>query len=56
MASITFQGAITLVGVRLDVSDELVSVGVGRGKADDLTIGDRVQVDVHGANAVLETV
>jgi putative spermidine/putrescine transport system ATP-binding protein len=55
VTSITFQGATTLVGVRLDVSDELVSVGVGRGKADHLTLGDRVQVDVHGANAVLET-
>ena len=56
VASITFQGATTLVGVRLDVSDALVSVAVGRGKADDLSMGDRVHVDVHGMNAVVEPV
>ncbi len=56
VASITFQGASTLVGVRLDVLDRLVSVDVGQGAADHLTIGDRVAVGVNGANAVCEPV
>jgi putative spermidine/putrescine transport system ATP-binding protein len=56
VVSITFQGASTLVGVRIDVADSLVSVDVGRGAADDLSIGDRVGVAVHGLNAVCETV
>jgi putative spermidine/putrescine transport system ATP-binding protein len=56
VASITFQGATTLVGVRLDVSDNLVSVDVGQGAADDLALGDRVMVGVNGSNAVCETV
>jgi putative spermidine/putrescine transport system ATP-binding protein len=56
VTSITFQGATTLVGVRLDVSDNLVSVDVGQGAADDLAPGDRVSVGVNGSNAVCETV
>ncbi len=54
VTSITFQGATTLVGVRLDVADNLVSIDVGQGEADVLTIGDRVAVGVNGANAVCE--
>ncbi len=54
VTSITFQGATTLVGVRLDVADNLVSIDVGQGEADALTIGDRVSVGVNGANAVCE--
>jgi putative spermidine/putrescine transport system ATP-binding protein len=55
VTSITFQGATTLVGVRLDVADNLVSVDVGQGEADRLSLGDRVAVRVNGANAVCET-
>ena len=54
VASITFQGASTLVGVRLDVSDALVTVDVGQGLADALSLGDRVGVGVNGANGVCE--
>ena len=56
VASITFQGATTLVGVRLDVTDHLVSVDVGQGAADRLSLGDRVAVSVNGEHAVCETV
>ena len=56
VASITFQGASTLVGVRLDIIDRLVSVDVGQGAADRLVIGDRVGVGVNGSNAVCEAV
>jgi putative spermidine/putrescine transport system ATP-binding protein len=56
VASITFQGATTLVGVRLDVADTLVSVDVGQGAADRLALGDRLAVNVNGQNAVCETV
>jgi len=54
VTSITFQGASTLVGVRLDVIDQLVSIDVGQGGADSLTLGDRVGVGVNGSNAVCE--
>jgi putative spermidine/putrescine transport system ATP-binding protein len=54
VTSVTFQGATTLVGVRLDVIDRLVSIDVGQGDADHLGIGDRVQVALNGGNAVCE--
>jgi hypothetical protein len=54
VTSVTFQGATTLIGVRLDVLDHLVSVDVGQGAADHLQMGDRVSVLVNGANAVCE--
>jgi putative spermidine/putrescine transport system ATP-binding protein len=56
VTSITFQGSTTLVGVRLDVLDRLVSIDVAQGAADDLAIGDRVNVVINGANAVCEAV
>ena len=56
VASVTFQGATTLVGVRLDVVDSLVSVAVGQGAADQLSVGDRVGVTVSGVNAVCELI
>ena len=56
VASVTFQGATTLIGVRLDVLDNLVSVDVGQGEADNLQIGDRVGVGVNGSHAVCEPV
>ena len=54
VASVIFQGSTTLVGIRLDVFDQLVSVDVGQGRADDLAVGDRVHIGVVGANAVCE--
>ncbi len=56
VTAVTFQGASTLVGVRLDVLDLLVIVDVGQGAADTLTIGDRVNVMVDGSDAVCEPV
>ncbi len=54
VASVTFQGSSTLVGVRLDVVDRLVIIDVGQGGADSLSPGDRIGVGVNGANAVCE--
>ena len=54
VSSVTFQGASTLVGVRLDVLDTLVSVDVAKGDADQLTVGERVNVGVSGSSAVCE--
>ena len=54
VTSVTFQGSTTLIGVRLDVLDQLVSVDVGQGGADQLRVGDRTAVRVNGANAVCE--
>ena len=56
VTSVTFQGATTTVGARLDVLDSLVSISVGQGAADHLTIGDRVTVGINGANAMCEAV
>jgi len=54
VTSITFRGATTLVGVRLDVFDNLVSADVGQGDADHLQIGHRVGISINGSNAVCE--
>ena len=54
VAAVTFQGSTTLVGVRLDVLDLLVTVDVVQGAADLLAIGDRVNVKIDGANGVCE--
>ena len=54
VTSVTFQGATTLIGVRLDVLDHRVSADVGGGTADHLQIGDRVCVAINGDNAVCE--
>ena len=54
VASVTFQGSTTLVGVRLDMLDQLVSVDVAKGAADHLQMGDRVAVSINGSNAVCE--
>ena len=56
VSAVTFQGATTLIGVRMDVLDNLVSVDVGQGHADNLQIGDRVAVSINGAHAVCEPV
>ncbi|HEY0518778.1 MAG TPA: ABC transporter ATP-binding protein [Ilumatobacteraceae bacterium] len=52
----TFQGAATIVGVRLDVTDVLVSVHVSGSAAANLTPGDRVNVVIDGARGVCESV
>ena len=54
VASVTFQGAATVVGVRLDVLDILVAVNVAGSGASHLVIGDRVDVAIDGARAVCE--
>ena len=48
----TFQGASTVLGIRLDSLDALVSVHVA-GVAD-LTPGERVEVGIDGTRAVCE--
>ena len=50
----TFQGAATVLGVRLDTVDVLTSVHVA-GVAD-LNPGERVEVGIDGARAVCETI
>jgi putative spermidine/putrescine transport system ATP-binding protein len=52
----TFQGAATIVGVRLDVTDALVAVHVSGSSAANLVPGDRVNVVIDGARGVLESV
>ena len=51
----TFQGAATIVGVRLDVADALVSVHVSGSAAAHLVPGDRVNVVIDGTRGVCET-
>ena len=52
----TFQGAATIVGVRLDVLDTLVTAYLAGADADKITPGDRVKVAIDGARAVVETI
>ena len=54
VASVTFQGSSTIVGVRLDVLDQLVTAEVGQGVGDDLVVGRRVGVRVDGSRGVCE--
>ncbi len=49
---VTFQGATTIVGVRLDVLDQLVHVEIRAGA--DPVIGSRVTVTVDGTRGVCE--
>lgn len=51
----TFQGAATIVAVRLDVTDALVSVHVSGSAAAHLAPGDRVSVVIDGARGVCES-
>lgn len=55
VTSRTFQGAATIVGVRLDVTDTLVAVHVSGSAAANLTPGDRVDVVIDGTRGVCET-
>ena len=50
----TFQGAATIVPVRLDGTDALVSVHVSGSAAAHLAPGDRVSVVMDGARGVCE--
>ncbi len=54
VASLTFQGADTVVGVRLDVLDALVLARSESTKVGQLSIGDRVGVQVDTSHAVVE--
>jgi putative spermidine/putrescine transport system ATP-binding protein len=56
ITSTTFQGSTTLVGVRLDGLDSLVTVDVGHGLTVDHVVGARVGVVVNGERAVCEPV
>lgn len=56
VTAVTFQGSTTLVSARVDVLDQLVIIDVGRGAADTLSIGDRVNVGVDGSHGVCETI
>jgi putative spermidine/putrescine transport system ATP-binding protein len=54
VTAVTFQGATTIVAVRLDVLDELVNVETRAGA--DLVIGARTSVTVDGSRGVCEPV
>jgi len=51
----TFQGAATILGVRLDKIDSLVSVHMTGSAATHLSPGDRVNVLIDGTRGVCET-
>jgi putative spermidine/putrescine transport system ATP-binding protein len=51
----TFQGAATIVGVRLDALDVLVAVHASGSAAAHLAVGDRVNVVIDGARGVCES-
>ena len=51
---VTFQGATTVVGVRLDGLDQLVRVETTKIAGDHLTVGHRVAVAIDGARGVCE--
>jgi ABC-type Fe3+/spermidine/putrescine transport system ATPase subunit len=51
----TFQGAATILGVRLDAIDTLVSVHTSGSAATHLSPGDRVNVVIDGTRGVVET-
>ncbi|HUF97023.1 MAG TPA: ABC transporter ATP-binding protein [Ilumatobacter sp.] len=50
----TFQGATTVVSVRLDVLDLLVSANLASSKTDHLHPGQRAAITIDGTRAVLE--
>jgi putative spermidine/putrescine transport system ATP-binding protein len=56
VTSVTFQGSSTVVGVRLDVLDQLVTAEVNQGIGDNVMIGARVGVQVDGTRGVCEPV
>ena len=56
VVSVTFQGASTIITVRLDRSDALVSSSMVSRSAPSVTVGERVLVEFETARAVVETV
>ncbi len=54
VTSTTFQGASTVVGVRLDVFDDLVAVHTSGARGAHLEPGNRVGVAIDGTRAVAE--
>ena len=56
ITSSTFQGASTVVGVRLDVLDVLIHAHLASSTSGHLAPGQRVSVSVDGARAVTERV
>jgi putative spermidine/putrescine transport system ATP-binding protein len=54
VASLSFEGVATTVGVRLDVVDTLVKVHVVGSVEGKHAVGDRVNVQVSGERAVVE--
>ena len=54
VTSVTFQGAETVVGVRLDVLDTLATARANSGRLAALAIGDRVGIHVDPTYAVHE--
>ncbi len=55
ITSSTFQGASTVVGVRLDTLDRLIHAHLASSAAGHLAPGQRVSVQVDGTRAVTET-
>ena len=55
VTSTTFQGASTVVGLRLDVLDVLIHAHLNSSTASHLAAGRRVSVDIDGARGVLES-
>jgi len=55
VASLTFEGAATTVGVRLDVLDVLAKVHMVGSAEGRLGLGDRVKVGFDGRRAVIES-
>ena len=56
VTSRTFQGATTVIGVRLDVLDRLVAVSIAGAGAGEIAPGDRTSVAIDGTRALCETV
>lgn len=54
VTSLTFQGADTVVGVRLDVVDTLVAAKAESVRVGELVIGERVGITVDSRHAVCE--
>jgi len=56
VTSTTFEGASTIVGVRIDVLDVLVKADISSSTASHLAPGQRVSVQIDGARAVCESI
>jgi putative spermidine/putrescine transport system ATP-binding protein len=56
VTSRTFQGATTVIGVRLDVLDRLVAVSMAGTAAGEIAPGDRAAVAIDGSRALCESI